>query len=80
MNARQFFELTAQVREVQREYLATPTVAYRRKAELFKQEKRLEDQLDAEIKRVKAILEAKRIESISPVIPGFEYLNREDET
>ena len=71
MNAREFFDLTAQLREVQKQYFSTPPSAYMQKSTLLKQSKRLEAQLDAEIKRVRQIIEEENIKAISPSLPGF---------
>lgn len=71
MNAKEFFDLTAQLREVQKQYFSTPPTAYMQKSTLLKQSKRLEAQLDAEIKRVKQITQEREIKAISPSFPGF---------
>ena len=69
MDAKAFFELTAQMREAQNNYFRTPSAAYTQKNEYYKQAKRLEAQIDAEIKRVKKILERERYERENPTIP-----------
>lgn len=51
MNAREFFYLTANMRSAQQQYFAT------RKPEHLRAARRLENEVDAEIRRVKAITE-----------------------
>lgn len=51
MNAREFFYLTANMRRAQQQYFAT------RKPEHLRAARRLENEVDAEIRRVKDILE-----------------------
>lgn len=60
MNARQFFDLTAAVREAQRAYFKNRTQS------ALRQSKALEAQLDAEIRRVKEILQATELEPVQP--------------
>lgn len=72
MNSKQFFDLTARVREAQKKYFSTPAEAYFAKKEALSQSKRLEKQLDAEIKRVKEIMEEETNKRISPQFPEFE--------
>ena len=80
MDAKAFFELTAQVRDAQRNYFKTPAAAYRQKQEYLELSKRLEAQLDAEIKRVRDILAREQYKRQNPTLPGFdeELLNRTD--
>lgn len=52
MNAREFFFLTSRMREAQSQYFQDRT------PEALRRARRLENEIDAEIKRVKAILEA----------------------
>lgn len=54
MNAREFFELTAKVRDAQKTYFAT------RMPDDLRKSKRLETELDREIKRVRNILESEK--------------------
>lgn len=54
MNAREFFELTAKVRDAQKAYFAT------RMPDDLRKSKRLETELDREIKRVRSILESEK--------------------
>lgn len=54
MNARQFFHKVAQMREAQKQYIKTKTAPAARDCV------RLENEVDAEIARVKAILEAEQ--------------------
>lgn len=51
MTAREFFFLTANMRRAQQQYFAT------RKPEHLRAARRLENEVDAEIRRVKAITE-----------------------
>jgi len=80
MDAKAFFELTAQVRDAQRNYFKIPAAAYRQKQEYLELSKRLEAQLDAEIKRVRDILAREQYKRQNPTLPGFdeELLNRID--
>lgn len=71
MNAKQFFELTAQMREAQKAYFRTPSAAYRQKDAYLQESKRLEAQIDAEIKRVKAVLAAEERKRLNPTFPGL---------
>ena len=50
MNAREFFYLTANMRRAQQQYFAT------RKPEHLRAARRLENEVDAEIRRVKDLL------------------------
>lgn len=54
MNAREFFYLTSNMREAQRQYFAT------RRPEHLRAARRLENEVDAEIRRVKDILSRQR--------------------
>ena len=72
MDARAFFDLTAQMRDAQRAYFETPQGAYRQKQEYLQLSKRLEAQVDAEIKRVREIIDRRRWEEQNPTFPGFE--------
>ena len=78
MDAKAFFQLTAQVRDAQKLYFNTPPQAYRQKQDALQLSKRLEAQLDAEIKRVRAILAMEEYERNNPTFPGFdeELLNK----
>lgn len=72
MDARAFFDLTAQMRDAQRAYFDTPHVAYRQKQEYLQLSRRLEAQVDAEIKRVREIIDRRKWEEQNPTFPGFE--------
>ncbi len=72
MDARAFFQLVADLRDVQKGYFATPAAQYRQKQELLQQSKRLEAQVDAEIKRVRDIIARTEYERQNPPIPGFD--------
>ena len=50
MNAREFFDLVSKMRKAQKEFFAT------RKNEALHESKQLEREVDAEIKRVEAII------------------------
>lgn len=78
MNAKQFFELTAQMRDAQKGYFRTPAAQYRQKQDYLKQSKKLEAQIDAEIKRVREVLAREAFKRNNPTLPGFEeeLLNR----
>lgn len=82
MDAKAFFELTAQMRDAQKAYFKTPAAAYRQKQDYLEQSKRLEAELDAEIKRVRDILAREQYKKQNPTLPGFgfdeELLNREN--
>lgn len=43
MNAKQFFELTAKMREARQTYFRTPSAAYRQKDTYLQESKRLEE-------------------------------------
>lgn len=72
MDAKAFFELTAQVRDAQKAYFKTPAAAYRQKQEYLELSKRLEGQLDAEIKRVRDIIAREQYKRENPTLPGFD--------
>ena len=72
MNHKQFFDLTAQVREAQKKYFSLPSEAYFAKKEALQQSKKLEKQLDAEIKRVKEYEKQQELKRLNPRLPGFE--------
>ncbi len=55
MNARQFFDLVAQLRKFQKEYFAT------RSKDALRQSIALEKEIDTEIERVQALLKDKPI-------------------
>lgn len=78
MDAKAFFDLTAQMRAAQKAYFATPSAAFTRKKEYLKRSKQLEAQIDAEIKRVKEIMEREKWKRENPILPGFdvELLNK----
>lgn len=80
MDAKAFFDLTARMRDAQKNYFKTPAAAYRQKQEYLDLSKKLEAEVDAEIKRVKDILAREQYKRQNPVLPGFdeELLNRED--
>ena len=79
MDAKQFFDLTARVRDAQKAYFALPSHAYSQKQDALKQSKRLEAELDREIKRVRDILAREKYQRESPTFPGFntDLLNRQ---
>lgn len=56
MNAREFFYTVAQMRDAQREYFRT------RNDTVFRACRRLENEVDREIERVRKIQDAQRIE------------------
>lgn len=72
MDAKAFFELTAQMREAQNNYFKTPKEAYRQKDEYYRLSKRLEAELDKEIKRVRDILAREEYKKQNPTLPGFD--------
>lgn len=78
MDAKAFFELTAKVREAQKVYFGIPNSAYSAKQDALKKSKKLEAELDAEIKRVKEIVEREKYKAQNPVLPGLyeELLNK----
>lgn len=76
MNAKQFFNLTAQVRDAQKAYFNTHASAYRQKQDALNQSKRLEAQLDAEIKRVREIVAREEWQKQNPSLFDEELLNR----
>ena len=80
MDAKAFFDLTARMRDAQKNYFKTPAAAYRQKQEYLDLSKKLEAEVDAEIKRVKDILAREQYKRQNPVLPGFdeELLNREN--
>ena len=82
MDAKAFFELTAQVRDAQKSYFNTPAAAYRQKQDYLQLSKRLEGQLDAEIKRVRDIMAREQFKKQNPTLPGFDFdedlLNRQE--
>lgn len=74
MDAKQFFELTAQMRDAQKGYFKTPASQYQKKHDYLILSKKLEAQLDAEIKRVRDIQQQKEIEEYkrkAPTLFGF---------
>lgn len=81
MDAKAFFNLTAQMRDAQKAYFKTPAAAYRQKQEYLELSKRLEGQLDAEIKRVRGILAREQYKRQNPTLPGFDedLLNRTEQ-
>lgn len=72
MDAKAFFNLTAQVRDAQKNYFKTPAEAYRQKQEYLELSKRLEAELDKEIKRVRDILAREEYKKQNPTLPGFD--------
>ena len=78
MDAKTFFQLTAQMRDAQKLYFKTPPQAYRQKQDALAQSKRLEAQIDAEIKRVREVLAREQFKKQNPTLPGFdeELLNK----
>ena len=72
MDAKAFFNLTAQVRDAQKAYFRTPAAVCRQKEAYLQQSKRLEAELDAEIKRVRDILAREEYNRQNPALPGFE--------
>lgn len=72
MDAKAFFELTAQMREAQKNYFKTPKEAYRQKQEYLKLSQRLEGEIDKEIKRVRDILAREEYKKQNPTLPGFD--------
>jgi len=78
MDAKAFFNLTAQMRDAQKNYFKTPSQAYIQKQEYLELSKRLEAELDKEIKRVRDILAREEYKKQNPTLPGFdeELLNK----
>ena len=78
MDAKAFFNLTAQMRDAQKNYFKTPAEAYRQKQEYLELSKRLEAELDKEIKRVREVLGREAFKRNNATLPGFEeeVLNR----
>lgn len=78
MDAKAFFNLTAQMRDAQKAYFNTPKEAYRQKQEYLELSKSLEGEIDKEIKRVREILAREQYKRQNPTFPGFdeELLNR----
>lgn len=78
MDAKAFFELTAKVREAQKIYFRIPSSQYFAKQEALEKSKKLEGELDAEIKRVRDITEREKFKKQNPTLPGFDedLLNR----
>lgn len=74
MNAKQFFNLTAQVRDAQKVYFSIPASAYRQKQDALNWSKRLEAQLDAEIKRVREIIATEERKKQNPSLFDEELL------
>lgn len=68
MDHKAFFELTAKVRDAQKKYYSTPKESYYAKQDALKTSKKLEAELDAEIKRVREYLKRKELERISPTL------------
>lgn len=79
MDSKAFFDLTARMRDAQKGYFTTPAAAYRQKQDYLIQSKKLEAELDAEIKRVRTILQQKEWQQQNPMFPGFDetLLNKE---
>lgn len=78
MDAKAFFDLVASMRDAQNGYFKTPAAAYRQKQDYLEQSKRLEAEVDKEIKRVRDILAREQYKKQNPTFPGFdeELLNR----
>lgn len=72
MDAKAFFNLTAQMRDAQKNYFKTTAEAYRQKQEYLELSKRLEAELDKEIKRVRDILAREEYKKQNPTLPGFD--------
>ena len=72
MDAKAFFELTAQMRDAQKNYFKTPSQAYRQKQEYLRLSQRLEVEIDKEIKRVRDILAREEYKKQNPTLPGFD--------
>lgn len=72
MDAKAFFNLTAQMRDAQKAYFKTPKEAYRQRQEYLELSKRLEVELDKEIKRVRDILAREEYKKQNPTLPGFD--------
>lgn len=72
MNAKEFFDLTAQVREAQKAFFAIPKDCILSRRDALAQSKKLEDKLDAEIKRVKEYQRAEEEKRMNPTFPGFD--------
>ncbi len=81
MDAKAFFDLTARVRDAQKLYFRISLEPYRAKQEALAASKKLEAELDAEINRVRGILEREKYKQQNPVFPGFdeELLNRTEQ-
>ena len=72
MDAKAFFNLTAQMRDAQKNYFKTTAEAYRQKQEYLELSKRREAELDKEIKRVRDILAREEYKKQNPTLPGFD--------
>ena len=72
MDAKAFFNLTAQMRDAQKNYFKTTAEAYRQKQEYLELSKRLEAEFDKEIKRVRDILAREEYKKQNPTLPGFD--------
>lgn len=72
MDAKAFFNLTAQMRDAQKNYFKTTAEAYRQKQEYLELSNRLEAELDKEIKRVRDILAREEYKKQNPTLPGFD--------
>ena len=72
MDAKAFFNLTAQMRDAQKNYFKTPSQAYTQKQKYLELSKRLEAELDKEIKRVRDILAREEYKKQNPTLPGFD--------
>ena len=72
MDAKAFFNLTAHMRDAQKNYFKTTAEAYRQKQEYLELSKRLEAELDKEIKRVRDILAREEYKKQNPTLPGFD--------
>ncbi len=80
MDAKAFFDLTARMRDAQKGYFSTPSASTKRKQEYLTLSKKLEAELDREIKRVRNIVEQEKWRQQNPTFPGFdvELLNRQE--
>ena len=72
MNATEFFNLVVQMRDAQKNYFKTPSEQYKQKREYLMLSKRLENEIDQEIKRVYDKLALEEYKKQNPTLPGFE--------
>lgn len=72
MSAKEFFFLVVQVREAQRGYFNTPSSAWKQKQDFLMKSKKLEADLDREIRRIQQAFNEATIKRLNPMFPEFE--------